>query len=349
VLSTFITAVTLSLFTSFCCSLFEAVLYTISTSQVEMLKKGGHRSADLLTALRTDINRPITAILTMNTVANTVGATVAGVSAASLFGEQHLIYFSAVFTLTILIFSEIIPKTIGVNYAVLLAPLIARPLAALVVVLRPVIWLCQLVTRLIPHNEEGNHVSAEELRTIATLSLQSGQIGADQERVINNILELGNKTVRQIMTPRTVTFSLEKETTIAEAMQLDEHLRHYSRIPLYHENFNETTGIVLYKDILRAAAQGNKDLRLAQIMLPVHFVPETAPLNRVLMEFFERNQHLFVVVDEYGAMTGVISLEDILEEIVGREIMDESDRARNMRELARRQYQSASLRSGQKE
>ncbi len=344
-ISTFITAVTLSLLTSFCCSLFEAVLYTITTSQVEMLKKTGRRSSTLLTALRADINRPITAILSMNTVSNTVGATVAGVSAASVFGEQNLVYFSIFFTLSVLIFAEIIPKTIGVNYAVMLAPIIARPLAVMVMVLRPVIWLCQWITRLIPHNKGGNHITAEELRTIASLSLQSGQIEVDQERVINNILKLGNKTVRQAMTPRTVSFLLERNITIAEAMTLDERLSRHSRIPLYNKNLNDIVGIVLYKDILRAAAQHKDTLLLAQLMLPVHFVAETAPLNRVLMDFFERNQHLFVVVDEYGAMTGVISLEDILEEIVGREITDESDKAKNMRELARSQYQSASLAS----
>jgi CBS domain containing-hemolysin-like protein len=307
-----------------------------------MLKKTGHRSADILTSLRADINKPITAILTMNTIANTVGATVAGASAASVFGEKNIILFSAFFTMSILIFSEIIPKTIGVTYAVKLAPFIARPLYWMVVLFRPIIWLCQMITRLIPQNKDGGHISAEELRTIASLSRQSGQIEPDQERVINNILELGLKTVRQVMTPRTVTFSLDQDMTVADTLKLEDMFSRHSRIPLYHDNPNDVTGIVMRKDILLAAAEQKNSLPLSQLMNPVHFVAETAPLNRVLVDFYERHQHLFVVVDEYGAMTGIISMEDILEEIVGREIMDESDKAKNMRELARHQYRSAS-------
>ena len=341
-LSTLITAVLLTLTISFCCSLMEAILYSISASQVEMLKKNGCQSANLLTILRADINKPITAILTMNTIANTVGPTLAGVTAAAVLGEENIILFSAVFTIFILLFSEIIPKTIGVTYAVKLAPYIASPLYLMVTLLQPIIWLCRAVTRLIPQNKEGGQISADELRTIAGLSLKSGQIEADQERVINNILELGNKIVRQVMTPRTVTFALEQAMTITEAMEHEKMLRRHSRIPLYHTNLNDIVGIVLYKDILLAAAEQKQTLSLSQLMNPVHFVAETSPLNRVLMDFYERRQHLFVVVDEYGAMTGVISLEDILEEIIGREIMDESDKAKNMRELARRQYKSAS-------
>jgi len=342
VLSTLVTAVFLALAISFLCSLMEAVLYTISASQVEMLKKKGHPAADLLISMRSDINRPITAILTMNTLAHTVGATVAGASAAMVLGEKNLFLFSAVFTLAILILSEIIPKTIGVTYAVKLAPLIARPLYLLVITLKPAIWLCQVVTRLIPQNKDGGHISAEELRTIASLSRKSGQIEPDQERVINNILELGHKTVRQVMTPRTVTFSLDQDMTVADTLKLEAMFSRHSRIPLYHNTPNDVTGIVMRKDILLAAAEQKNSLPLSQLMNPVHFVAETAPLNRVLVDFYERHQHLFVVVDEYGAMTGIISMEDILEEIVGREIMDESDRAKNMRELARHQYRSAS-------
>jgi CBS domain containing-hemolysin-like protein len=308
-----------------------------------MLKKTGHSSATLLTSLRRDINKPISAILTMNTIANTVGATIAGVSAATVFGDDYIVLFSACFTISILIFSEIIPKTIGVNYAVTLAPFIARPLYWLVNLLRPVISILHLITRLIPQNKGAIHISVEELRTIASLSLKSGQIDDSQERVINNILELGNKTVRQVMTPRTVTFSLEQDLTVTEAMELEEMLDSHSRIPVYNKNLHDVVGIILYKDILLAAAEQKGNMSLQQLMSQVHFVAETSPLNRVLIDFFDQNQHLFVVVDEYGAMTGVISMEDILEEIVGREIMDESDKAKNMRELARRKFKSATM------
>lgn len=336
-LSTLITAVSLAIIVSALCSVCEAVLYSISTSQVELLKKSGSKSGYLLDSLRNDIDEPITAILTLNTVANTVGAAIAGASVAKLFGDNNVIWFSGVFTLSILIFSEIIPKTVGVTFSVRLAPLIATPLTWIVTILKPIIWLCRSITRLIPQNKSDENISAEELQTIAAMSLKSGEIEADQERVINNVLVLQTKMVRQVMTPRTVTFMLEENSSVAESMEKVTQLSSHSRVPVYNSEIDNITGIIMRKDVLLAAANHENDRQLSTLKHPVHFVPETAPLNRILIDFFDRRQHLFIVVDEYGSMTGIISMEDILEEIVGREIIDESDRAKDMRELARRQ------------
>ncbi len=335
-MSTLIIAVSLAVAVSAFCSILEAVLYSISSSQVEMLKKQGHASANILQELREDIEEPITAILTLNTIAHTIGAAVAGAAAAVVFGEQNLFLFSAIFTLVILLFSEILPKTIGVSYSVLLAPFIAQPLQWMIIVLKPIVWLCQMVTRLIPQSENTDSISAEELQTIAALSRQSGEIEADQERVIFNILELGNKIVRDVMTPRTVTFSLDEKLTIAETMEQKSILLSHSRVPVFKEETDNVTGIIMRRDVLLAAAGQKQAAKLADIKSPVNFVAETSPLNHILIEFFDLHQHLFVVVDEYGAVTGVISMEDILEEIVGREIMDESDKTQDMRELARK-------------
>lgn len=334
--STLILSVTLAVSLSAFCSILEAVLYSISNSQIEMLKKAGYTSAARLQTLREDIDESITAILTLNTIANTLGAAVAGAAAAVVFGKENLFLFSAAFTLIILFFSEIIPKTIGVSYAVALAPYIAFPLHWMITILRPIVWLCQIMTRLIPQPRNADNISAEELQTIAALSRQSGNIEAEQERVINNILELGTRSVRDVMTPRTVTFSLNEEMTVAEAMANEARLSSHSRVPVYKNEPDNVIGIILRKDVLLAAAEQKNSITLSQLMSPVHFVAETSPLNRVLIEFFDLRQHLFVAVDEYGAVTGVISMEDIIEEIVGREIMDESDRTTNMRELARR-------------
>jgi CBS domain containing-hemolysin-like protein len=204
----------------------------------------------------------------------------------------------------------------------------------LVIVLKPIIQVCQAVTRLIPKTT-GSQISAEELTTIARLSLKSGDIEKDQERVIANIIDLRNKNVRQVMTPRTVTFSLNREMTVAKAAPLTEKWGIHSRVPIYGRDSNDVVGIVLSYKVMQAAAEGGHDRRLEEIMQPVHFVPEIAPLNKVMLEFFDKKQHLFVVVDEYGSVTGVISLEDILEEIIGREIVDESDMTKDMRALAR--------------
>ncbi len=335
-LNTLLTAVILSICISALCSICEAVLYSISSSQIEMLKKSGHTSALLLEGLRGDIDEPITAILTLNTIANTIGAAIAGAAAVKIFGDQYLFWFSGAFTLSILIFSEIIPKTLGVTFAVKLAPFIASPLKWMVLILKPIVWLCRSITRLLPQRKDDGSYSAEELQTIAALSLKSGGIEADQERIIANVLDLQSKIVRQVMTPRTVTFSLDESLTIEEAMTRVNELNSHSRVPIYKNEPDNVTGIIMRKDVLFAAAENKLDFALSKIMHPVHFVPETAPLNRVLIDFFDRRQHLFVVVDEYGSMTGIISMEDVLEEIVGREIIDESDKTRDMRELARR-------------
>lgn len=334
--TTLILAIVLAVAVSAFCSILEAVLYSISSSQVEMLKKKGHHSAPLLQELREDIDEPITAILTLNTIAHTTGAAVAGAAAAVVFGEQNLILFSIVFTLIILLFSEILPKTIGVSYAILLAPFIARPLNWMIILLKPIVWLCQMMTRLIPQPENPDSISAEELQTIAALSRQSGEIEADQERVISNILELGRRIVRDVMTPRTVTFSLDETLTVAEAMESEARLSSHSRVPVFLGEADNVTGIIMRRDVLLAAAEQKQEISLFELKSPVHFVAETSPLNHVLVEFFELHQHLFVVVDEYGAVTGVISMEDVLEEIVGREIVDESDKTKDMRELARK-------------
>ncbi len=334
-LNTLIIAVSLAICVSALCSVCEAVLYSLSASQVEMLKKNNNRAGFLLYELRTDIDEPITAILTLNTIANTIGASIAGAAVAKLYGDENVIWFSAIFTLSILIFSEILPKTIGVNYAYKLAPIIAYPLRAMVVILKPIVALCRAMIRLLPEKSADENISAEELQTIAALSRESGEIEEEQEKVIANILQLQHKVVRQAMTPRTVAFSLEQNLTVEEAMTMVDRLSSHSRIPVYEKEPNEVTGIIMRKDILQAAAEDRLDTTLNHFSSPVHFVPETAPLNRILIEFFDRQQHLFVVVDEYGEMTGIISMEDILEEIVGREIIDESDKTKDMRELAR--------------
>lgn len=330
----FILAVGSALLVSSACSLFEATLLSLSTAQIEMMIDTHPRQGERLKKLKENIEQPITAILTLNTVAHTIGASVAGAAAVALFGQNGLVWFSLIFTIAILLFTEIVPKTIGVTFARQLGPYIVTPLRLMITVLLPLIWLAQLMTKLVPHSQTSHHISAEELKTIASLSRKSGEIEADQEKVIANILQLGDKTVRQVMTPRTVTFSASQALTIKEAARMEGKWRMHSRVPIYDGEPDNVVGIVLSQDVLMAAAVGQEEMKLAQIMRPVHFVPETAPLDRIFIDFFERYQHLFVVVDEYGSVTGVISMEDILEEIIGREIVDESDKARNMRELA---------------
>lgn len=328
-------AIGLAIVVSALCSIFEAVLYSVSHTHVEILAKSGTLSGKILKRLKGDIQQPITAILTLNTIAHTAGAAIAGASAAAVFGEAYLTWFSAIFTFAILFLSEILPKSIGVIYNKELAPLIAVPLAALVKTLSPIVWLCGIANKLIPGSDKEHTVSAEEIQAMAIMGRKSGHIDPQQEGIIKNIINLKEKTVRDVMTPRTVTFTLHKNLFVAEAQKLKDDWNRHSRVPVYNDKPDDITGIVMRKDVLLCAAEGLEKRTLASLMQPVHFVPETGPLNRIMLEFFERRQHLFCVVDEYGGVTGVISLEDIIEEIVGHEIIDESDPAQTMREIAR--------------
>ncbi|MDW7774411.1 MAG: hemolysin family protein [Desulfobulbaceae bacterium] len=333
-LTVLILSVSFAVLISALCSVLEAVLYSLRLSHIEVLSRKNPHTAELLKKLKRDIDEPITAILTLNTIANTSGAAFSGAAAAAVFGENKLIWFSIFFTLTILLFSEILPKTVGVVYNRKLAPYIAAPLKYMIIVLRPFIWLCRVVTRLIP-GRSTHYVSAEELQAFAMISRKSGHIKEEQAQVITNILNLGERSVRQVMTPRTVTFSLSKDMTVKEAAELKDNWKTHSRAPVYEGDTDNVVGVVLSREVYMAVADNRQHLKLSQIMHTAHFVPETAPLNRILFEFFERHQHLFIAVDEYGSVTGVLSLEDIIEEIVGHEIMDESDKTKDMRELAR--------------
>jgi CBS domain containing-hemolysin-like protein len=198
----------------------------------------------------------------------------------------------------------------------------------------PATWLTGLITRVISKGNTQEDVTSEELRAMVRLSLRTGSIRPYQERAINSILTLQQKAAKDVMTPRTVILSLSEHLTVDQAVRAQTNWEH-SRFPVYDEDQEDIVGIVHTKELFVALAQDKKNMRLSELMLPVHFVVETARLNRVLFEFLELHQHLFVVLDEYGGVAGIISLEDILEEILGREIIDESDAVADKRELAR--------------
>ncbi|TNE90517.1 MAG: HlyC/CorC family transporter [Deltaproteobacteria bacterium] len=310
------------------CSLFEAVLYAVPASHVESLSKQGRSSGKVLEQLRERIDEPIAAILSLNTIANTAGAAVAGALASQALGEGNLVAFSAAFTLAILLFSEIIPKTVGVVHNRLLAGIIARPLAVLVLVFKPLIWLVGTITRLIG-SSSGDTVSTEEIVSLARLGTRAGTIDADEAAVIQNILSLSERRTRQIMTPRTVVFSLQADMTAAAAWE-DERLMVHARIPVHDEDVDDIVGVVYRRDVLAAEPERT----IASLVRPVDFVGEREPVDRLLELLLAHSRHLFVVVDEFGGFAGVVTLEDVMEEILGKEIVDEFDVVSDMRALA---------------
>lgn len=316
------------------CSVTEAVLYSIPWSYIEKLKKQGKPSGALLYELRADVERPITAILTLNTIANTAGASVAGAAAVRVFGSQSMGYFAAAFTLAILVLSEILPKTMGVAYARVLAPYLAQPLTVLVRLFTPLIWVGGALTRLVRPASTGPQTTEEDIRAVVSLTRKSGRIQAFEELTIKNILMMNLKTVSDIMTPRTVVFSQPDELTVAAMGELKDFW-HYSRVPVYENDDPEAVvGVVYRRDVLQALANDEDEKTLRDVMRPVFFVLETLSLDKLLKQFLESRVHMLVVLDEYGGLSGLVTLEDVVEEILGREIVDESDAHVDLRALA---------------
>ncbi len=322
------------------CSVLEAALYSVSTSQIELLANQGRKSGKILKALYADIQRPISAILSLNTLANTGGAAIAGAAFAGVFGRSSEVYFTGALALSVLVFSEIVPKTVGVLYARSLARFIAGPIQWLVWFFTPLIWLNQFITRLITRSASATQdISADEIKIIARMGRQAGSIAPEQERIIRNILNLHGLRAGDVMTPRTVVMSLDRNLTLSEAREQGGGWPH-SRVPLYDESKESMIGLVMRREVFTALADGRDDLTLAALERRAHFVPELARLDQLLKEFLQRREHLFLVADEYGDFAGIITLEDVLEEIVGVEIVGEFDPAVDMQESARRRQHS---------
>jgi len=333
---TLIVAVLVAVVVSAFCSLSEAALYSVPWSWIERLRKQGRASGELLFGLRSNVEKPITAILTLNTIANTAGAAAAGVAAASVFGSDALWLFTAVFTLLVLVFGEILPKTIGVAYSRPVSVCIAVPVKYLILALFPFIWVGGLLARLVSARHRDPLSSEEDLRAVLSLTRREGGINPLEELSIKNILSLDRKTASDIMTPRTVVFSLPSHMTVDEARGIERGVWPHSRIPVYDDDDPENiVGIVYRREVLEALANDQDATRLGDLMKPVRFVLDTMTLDRVLVKFLESRMHLFVVLDEYGGVSGVVSLEDVLEEILGKEIVDETDQVADMRELAK--------------
>ncbi len=328
-----ILAVSLAVFVSFFCSIAEAVLYSFSWSKIEGLRRSGRKAGDLLFALRRDVDKPLTAILTLNTVAHTVGASLAGAAWAKVFGENTLGWFALAFTLVVLVFSEILPKTLGVVNNVVLAPLMARPLVWLIWLLRPIIWTCGFIARFAGGGKSEPDATEHDIASLASLVSKSGVISQQEEKTIQNILSLDTKQVHDIMTPRTVVFSLPMGLRVNEALRDTPHWPH-SRFPVYAADSEDVVGVATRQDVFRAQTEGRGEQPLSTLMRPVRFVLETTSLDVVLRQLLESRLHLFVVLDEYGGLAGVVTLEDVLEEILGHEIVDETDQATDMQALA---------------
>ena len=329
-----IITVVLALSISALCSTLEAMLYSLSWTTLEKMRGAGSRAGEILYNMRSNIEQPISAILTTNTIANTAGASIAGALAASALGDTYTPAFAAFFTVLVLLFGEIIPKILGVSYPAQIGTVLAWPLYVLTFILRPMTWVSGMITRLITPRTSGPEATEDDIKAMARISRQAGTIQGYEETTISNILALDQKHVHDVMTPRTVVFSLPEDCTVEEACN-NPSFWHFSRIPVYAENNEDVVGLVLRRDVVMHRDKEHGNMTLSELMRPIHFVLESITLDKVLSEFLERHQHLFAVLDEFGGLAGVISLEDVMEEMLGQEIVDESDMVADMREAAR--------------
>ena len=320
---------------SFLCSIAEAVILSVSSAYISVLEKEGRPSGALLRKQTDNINTPLSAILTLNTIAHTRGAAGAGAQAAAVFGEAYLGVISAVLTLLILVFSEIIPKTLGATYWRGLAPATAYFLKYLSLILLPFVKMSALLTRGFKEDSPLRGLSRSELHAMAELSGEEGQLANHEATVLKSLLSLHELKVKDAITHRTVLFSVSEQTTVEAFFHKYANIE-YSRIPVYEEKDSENiTGFVMRSDLLVAQARGNTDKPLSEYAKDMVTVLNTMPLSVTFEHFINKHVHMLLVVDEYGGLEGVLTLEDLLERLLGVDIVDEKDTTVSMRRLAK--------------
>jgi CBS domain containing-hemolysin-like protein len=319
---------------SFLCSILEAALLSVPRAHVAMLVEQGRAGGDRLAAMKQDIDRPLSAILTLNTIAHTVGAVGVGAQAAHVFGDAWVGLTSAVLTLLILVLSEIVPKTLGAVYAKPLAAFTAITTHGLIVLLWPIVRSLEWLSRLIGGRREQAKISRAELHSITRLGEDEGVLSEAESRVMRNLLALRDIEVRRIMTPRKVTFALQADQTVGEVIDPHNPIQ-FARVPAYGSDLDEMVGLVTRFEIHRAFREGRHDATMGQLARELRVIPEHASVADAIEQFLQHDSQLFQVVDEYGGTAGVVTLEDCIETLLGVEIVDETDHVADMRVLAR--------------
>ena len=323
------------------CSLYEAVLYSTRRAELEAaVKTGKHpRQAKKLIKMKQTIAAPLASILILNTVANTAGATLAGSLVASVMGPHWVLSFSIFLTLGILVFSEIVPKTVGALHWRGLWAFIVPPLQVMNVLLYPLVWLSLSFTRWITGKQKSAVVTEEEILAMVRLGTRHGEITDMEGRMVENIIGLENKTAKDIMTPRTVLFTLDISLSVAEAYEMA-HNAGFNRIPVYKGTIEDIQGYILMNDLSGRGAWEHPEESIRSIMKAVSFVPESANCLSLLSRFLKDREQLAMVVDEYGGISGLLTLEDLVETIIGEEIVDETDKVVDLQEQARKRVRA---------
>jgi len=354
-MGTLIVYLTVSIVISFLCSIWEAVLLSITPSYIKRKQQEDPVMGQYMAKLKNDIDKPLSAILSLNTIAHTAGAIGVGAQATILLGSTYfnllgiqVSYTSVVaagMTLAILFLSEIIPKTLGANNWKRLAPSTVRGLRILMFVLAPFVWLSNLLTRMLKNDKDKSVFSRRDFAAMADVAGESGQINKSDHTLIKNVLVFDDLKAEDVMTPRTVMVMAEENQTLKEFYDNHKDLR-FSRIPLFNENRDSVTGVLLKDELLSQLVEGNLDKPLHSIRREVAVIVESMSLRKVFTKMNENRDHMAVVVDEYGGLQGLVSLEDIFETLFGLEIMDETDSVSDLQQFARQQWETRARKLG---
>lgn len=322
---------------SFLCSILEAVLLSISASHIEIVKQNNIKLGLQMENQKNNMDFSIAAILTLNTFAHTLGAAGVGAEAAKIFGEEYMFYISAFLTILILVFSEIIPKTLGAYYWKSLSGFSTRVIRILIFITYPILIVMNKITNLITPSKKET-ITKEEIIATANLAGENGVLKERESDMIGNLLQLHDKKTRDIYTPRSVLFSVQKDDLINSfkdnnILNLDK-FREYSRIPVYNVDIDDIIGVVISKEYFHEYIENNLKDKI-NIIKPIFSVNENIPISKLIDLFLLKKEHMFIVVDNYGQTKGVVTLEDAVETLLGVEIVDELDTNIDMREVAR--------------
>lgn len=327
----------LAIFVSFLCSILEAVLLSITPSYIESLEQKDGGLGHKLKRLKEDVDRPLSAILSLNTIAHTVGAAGVGVQAAKVFGEEYMGWVSAILTFLILVISEIIPKTLGVNYWRALSGFTAYTLNFLIIILYPLVLMAQGLTKLLSKGEKQPLISRSEIYAMADMGHKEGIFLESESRILKNLVRLKSLKVDDIMTPRTVVVAASENMSLKKLYEDKGYLR-FSRIPIYENSIDNVSGYVHKHDILDKLAKDAHKIPLKDIKRDILMVSETMPITTLFEKLIAEREQFALALDGYGGMAGVVSMEDVLETLLGLEIVDEYDNTKDMQEYARTRW-----------
>ncbi len=327
----------LALTISFTCSIMEAVLLSTPVSFLKVREAAGSHTAKIMIGMKANVDRPLSAILSLNTVAHTVGAAGVGAQATLLFGEEYFGIVSAILTILILVLTEIIPKTIGARFWRELSGVSAQTIRGMIVLTYPLVVASSAITKMISASSTEHTTSREEISALANIGALEGIFGEKENKIIQNLIRLKSVKVSEVMTPRVVVTVADENMKLEDFLKNKNYLK-FSRIPIYAEHDENITGYVFRQKVFEKLAEDHVGLTLKDIRRKIEYIPRSRPVFGTWETLLEKKEHIAIVIDEYGGVDGIITMEDIIETLLGFEIVDEKDTISDMQQYARERW-----------